>query len=546
MTEEVVSQPVRLGMQEQVRAMLLNRRDQSRLERLALRAAKQSKPDPNLAPVLFFNASTRLVGLSQNAAFAFLASLGLQQAGVPVVHFGCRAGMSRCVLGTVRRKPEEPPPCRKCIAQSVRLYSHAPAVWFEFEPDPGLDKALRDLDVAGLSQFSYPLNGKLMPLGDLVLSSIRWALRRFDLEDDESTRFFLRAYILSAYRLAQEYTTLIDRLEPGTLVIFNGVLYPEATACWVGKQMGQRVVTFEVAYQPFSVFFSDGLATRYPINIPGDFTLSPAQDAQLDRWLEKRFSGNFTMAGIQFWPEIHGLDGKLAEKMGQFRQVVPIFTNVIYDTSQVDTNRAFTNMFDWLDYLLPVLRGNPDTLFVIRAHPDEMRPGKESRQNVQMWVEASGAGELPNVFFIPSRDFVSSYELVSRSKFVLAYNSSIGLEATLLGTPVLAAAEARYTQYPIVYLPGTAAAYGQQVKSLLEAEEVAVPEEFATNARRFLYYQLFRASLPYGEFLESAARPGFVHLRSFPLEFLHPNQCQTNQVILEGILNGKPFLLPEN
>lgn len=546
MTEEVVSRPVQLGLGEQMRAMLLHRRDQHRLERLALRAAKQSKPDPNLAPVLFFNASTRLVGLSQNAAFSFLASLGLQQAGVPVVHFGCRAGMSRCVLGTVRRNPQEPPPCKKCIAQSVRLYSHAPTVWFEFAAEPGLQEALRDLDVAALSRFSYPFHGKNMPLGQLVLSSIRWALRRYDLEENESTRFFLRAYILSAYRLAQEYAALINRLEPGTLVIFNGILYPEATAVWVANKMAQRIVTFEVAYQPFSVFFSDGLATRYPINIPPDFTLSGAQNEQLESWLEKRFSGNFTMAGIQFWPEIRGLDGRLAEKMEQFKQVVPVFTNVIYDTSQVDTNLAFQNMFDWLDHLLPILRKYPDTLFVIRAHPDEMRPGKESRQNVQMWVEASGAGDLPNVTFIPSRDFVSSYELVIRSKFVLAYNSSIGLEATLLGTPVVAAAEARYTQYPIVYLPETAASYEMQVKSMLEAEKVTVPAEFASNARRFLYYQLFRASLPYGEFLESAARPGFVHLRNFPLEYLHPNQCQTNQVILDGILNGKPFLLPEN
>ncbi len=537
---------MQLGFREQITTLLINQRDQRRLERLALRAAKKSRPDPNLAPVLFFNASTRLVGLSQNAAFSFLASLGLQQAGVPVVHFGCHAGMSRCVLGTVRRRPEELPPCKKCIAQSVRLYSHAPTLWFKFAAEADLQEALHGLDVEALSRFTYPLNGKMMPLGRLVLSSIRWALRRHDLEDDETTRFFLREYILSAYHLAQEYAALIDQLVPGTLVIFNGILYPEATACWVGKQMGKRVVTFEVAYQPFSVFFSEGLATRYPIDIPTDFVLSPAQNQQVERWLEKRFSGKFTMAGINFWPEMRGLDGQLAEKMGQFRQVVPVFTNVIYDTSQVNTNLAFETMFDWLDHLLPILRTHTDTLFVIRAHPDEMRPGKESRQNVQMWVEASGAGSLPNVFFIPSREFISSYELASRSKFVLAYNSSIGLEATLLGTPVVAAAEARYTQFPIVYLPETAEDYQQQVETLLAADEAPVPPEFAANARRFLYYQLFRASLPFGEFLESAARPGFVHLRSFPLEYLHPDQCLTNQVILDGILNGKPFLLPEN
>jgi hypothetical protein len=545
MTEEIVSQPIRLSLRDQLKTMLLNRRDQQRLEKLALEAAKKSRPDPAVDPVLFFNASTRLVGLSQNAAISFLASLGLQQAGVPVIHFGCRAGMSRCVLGTVRRSPQEPPPCQKCITQSIRLYSHAPVVWFKYQGDPELMAILEELDVPALSRFKYSLGGTEIPLGALVLHSIRWAQRRHDLEDDEATRFFLREYILSAYHLAQEYDALINQLEPGTLVIFNGILYPEATARWVGLQRGFRVVTYEVGYQPFSAFFSDGQATRYSIEIPDYFELDTTQNARLDAYLENRIAGKFTMAGIRFWPEMRSLDPALQRQIEDYHQVVPVFTNVIYDTSQVDTNVAFKHMFDWLDHLLPIIRNHTDTLFVIRAHPDEQRPGKESRQSVQMWVDANRAAELPNLVFIPSREFVSSYELVAHAKFVLVYNSSIGLEATLLGTPVVCGATARYTQYPIVYFPQTPQAFQEQVEGMLAADELHLPPEFSTNARRFLYYQLYRASLPFGDFIESAERPGFVHMQSFPLTNLQPGLCPSNQVILDGILNQKPFLLPE-
>lgn len=526
--------------------MLINRRDRQRLTRLALKAAKQARPDASIKPVVFFNASTRLVGLSQNAAFSFLTALGLQQAGVPVVHFGCRAGMTRCVLGTVRRSPQEPPPCQKCIAQSERLFGHAPIVWFKYRPNPGLEAALAGLDLTALSQFEYAFDGGTIPLGRLVLHSLRWALRQHDLQDDDTTRFFLGEYIKSAYQLATDYAALLDRLEPGSLVIFNGIMYPEATARWVGQRRNYRVITFEVAYEPFSAFFSSELATRYPIDIPADFQLSAGQNQQLDAYLENRFQGNFSMAGIQFWPEMRGVNPALLERMKSFRQVVPVFTNVIYDTSQIDTNVAFAHMFDWLDHLLPVMRSHPDTLFVIRAHPDEKRPGKESRQSVQNWVADHQVEALPNVVFIRSREFVSSYELIQRSKFVLVYNSSIGLEATLLGTPVVCAAQARYTQYPIVYFPQTVIAFQKQVEALLSAEQVELPDEFAANARRFLYYQLFRASLPFGDFIESAARPGFVHLRSFPLVTLHPDVCVTTRVIRDGILHHQPFLLPED
>ncbi len=50
--------------------------------------------------MIFFNASTRLVGMSLNAAFQQTAAWALRLAGTPVIHFVCQAGLSRCVLGT--------------------------------------------------------------------------------------------------------------------------------------------------------------------------------------------------------------------------------------------------------------------------------------------------------------------------------------------------------------------------------------------------------------------------------------------------------------
>ena len=122
---------------------------------------------------------------------------------------------------------------------------------------------------------------------------------------------------------------------------------------------------------------------------------------------------------------------------------------------------------------------------------------------------------LPNVVFIDSQEYISSYELIQRAKFVMVYNSSIGLEATLMGKPVLCGGQARFTQYPIVFFPDTPARYRQQAEGFLSAEQVTFPTEFSRNARRFLYFQLFRASLPFEEYLEPGSQPGFVKLRNF-------------------------------
>jgi len=542
-----------------LQARLNNWRNHWRVTHMARQVAAHARPDADKSPVAFFCASARLGGLSQNAAFALLTSWGMRLSGVEVKHFVCRYGMSHCVLGTNRQDYRTPPPCTACERQSQRMYQAADVHWFEYHPDSNLADALQDLSVEQLCQFEVSLAASdskeppaSIPLGRLVLPSIRWALRRHTLPDDEDTRFLLRKYMLSAYNIALEFAAFLDEVKPGAAVIFNGILYPEASARWAAQQRGLRVITHEVSFQRFSAFFTEGEATAYPIDIPEDFELSPQQNALLDTYLEQRFQGKFTMAGIRFWPEMRGLDETFIQKATQFRQLVPIFTNVVYDTSQVHANQVFEHMFAWLDLVLEVIRAHPDTLFVIRAHPDEMRPGtaKQSRESVQQWVVQNEVAALANVVFIDSQEYISSYELIQRAKFVCVYNSSIGMEATLMGVPVLCGGKARFTQYPIVFFPDTPEAYRQDFETFLEAAAIEAPPEFERNARRFLYYQLFRASLGFENYLEDGGRKGYVQLKPFSWQALLPMNSPTIDVLVRGIAgtrqtNGPLFLLED-
>ena len=522
-----------------------------------LHGIAKSEADARLPkPVALFNASTRLTGISLNAAFSLLASLGLQMAGIPVVRFACQAGMSRCVLGTDRNDPSKPPPCQPCIAQSSWLYSDAPVIPFIYKHTQHLMDALQDLSLEQLGEFEYlppglpgaePPVDKVpspVPLGRLVIPSIRWVLRRHHLPDEEPTRFLLREYILSAYRVAQEFSAFLDTVDPQAVIVFNGQFFPEATARWLSIQRGIRTVTHEVGLLPFSAFFTTGEATAYPLHVPEDFELDESQNKRLDEYLSQRFQGQFSMAGIHFWSEMKGLDESFLQRAASFKQIVPVFTNVIFDTSQPHSNVIFPHMFAWLDLVLEFARQHPDTFFVLRAHPDEARPGKASQESVSQWVKQNQADSLANLIFVDSQQSLSSYELIHRSKFVMIYNSTIGLEASILGTPVLCAGRARFTQLSTVFFPTTSQQYRQQAEDFLEAEKIQVPPEFKRNARRFLYYQLFRSSLPLGDFLqEDGIWPGFVKLRDFPAQKLTPSVSPAIKAILDGVLHNGDFLL---
>jgi hypothetical protein len=531
--------------------------------KIASVARDVARKEPQLrgAPVVFFKASTGIDDLSWNSGFHLLTSWALRLQGVPVAYFACNSGMSKCVLGANRDDPHKEMPCKSCVKQSKALYAGVQADkytgrqvdkhtsrqvdkytdtqvnWFGFERNSELVTRISSLLVPELSTFYF----HDLPLGALCLPGLRWVLRIHHLNDDENTRYLLREYILSAWNVARKFSDFLDQTQPRAVVVFNGQFFPEATARYIAQKRGLRVITHEVGLEPATAYFTEGEATAYPIRIPDEFELNEAQNAKLDAYLSKRSKGDFTMAGVKFWTDMKGLDESFLLKAAGFKQIVPVFTNVIFDTSQPHANTVFEDMFDWLDLTLEVIREQPETLFVIRAHPDELRVRKSSRETVEGWADSREVRKEPNVVFVGPREELSSYELIQKSKFVMVYNSTIGLEASIMGMPVLCAGKARFTQYPTVFFPQSIEEARRKMKEFLAAEKIEVPAEFKRNARRFLYYQLYRASLPFGKFLEPSVRVTQTRLKSFKLERLL--ESESIKTVLDGILNNGDFLL---
>ncbi|MBI5298081.1 MAG: hypothetical protein HY869_21605 [Chloroflexi bacterium] len=525
------------------------------------RQVAQREPEPKGAPIVFFKASTGIDDLSWNSGFHLLASWALRLRGIPVAYFACNAGMSHCVLGTNRDDPHKAPPCRSCVMQSQSLYAGVPVEggalslskgstlnvegqrsqvnWFEFERDPQLVLAIEKLSLQNLMNFVW----KEIPLGPLCLPGLRWILRIHHLSDDGNTRHLLREYILSAWNVARKFADFLDLTQPRAVLVFNGQFFPEATARWVAQKRGLRVITHEVGFQPATAFFTEGEATASPIPLPEAFEMNAEQNAKLDAYLAKRFQGDFTMAGIKFWADMQGLDESFLQKAAGFKKIVPVFTNVIFDTSQPHANTVFEDMFDWLDLTLEIIREHRDTLFVIRAHPDELRVRKASRETVAGWAESRALETEPNVVFVGPKETLSSYELILKSKFVMVYNSTIGLEAAIMGAAVLCAGKARFTQYPIVFFPQTVDEVRRKTEEFLNADKIDVPAEFKRNGRRFLYYQLYRTSLPFGDFLEPSVRTTQTRLKTFSLDKLLESDAVN--AILDGVLKNEDFLLNE-
>jgi hypothetical protein len=100
-----------------------------RWKRLSHQVKNHTQTQQEIPPVIFFNASTRLQAVSQNAAYSYLTLQALRRQGVPVIQFACKAGLSRCTLGSNRDDVNQEPPCAKCVAQSRALFDDLSTRW---------------------------------------------------------------------------------------------------------------------------------------------------------------------------------------------------------------------------------------------------------------------------------------------------------------------------------------------------------------------------------------------------------------------------------
>ena len=280
--------------------------------------AEKSFPDDlfssTVKPVVIFNASTRLSGLSQNAGFSLITSLALQKNNIPTHHVYCDHGLHPCVLGTDRDDPETTPPCRECTRTSRLILKNGNAHALTFKPDSKLTKAINGLSLDQLLSFSF----EGIQIGEMILPSMRWILRKHHLADNAIHRALAQKYIQSAWNVFQHFSHLLDMLDPSIVLVFNGMFYPEAMARLAAQLRNIPVISHEVGMLPFSAFFTDQEATAYPVKVDGDFQLSKTQEARLDEYLGNRFQGNFQTAGVRFWSEIKQFSPELTEKINQF------------------------------------------------------------------------------------------------------------------------------------------------------------------------------------------------------------------------------------
>ncbi len=185
--------------------------------------------------------------------------------------------------------------------------------------------------------------------------------------------------------------------------------------------------------------------------------------------------------------------------------------NLRWDSAALSRTRLFPTVEEWITALVQWVATEPEARLCIRQHPAERNKVTASSDDVGALVrKINTAGE--RVRFVAAEDPVNSYDLLRTARVVLPFTSTLGMEAPMLGIPVVTSAKNYYETFRFASRAESPEHYfqliGQAIRGELtvssEASEDAALVYYLTQHCNFLL-TVFTAEAT--EFLEWAKLP---------------------------------------
>lgn len=142
--------------------------------------------------------------------------------------------------------------------------------------------------------------------------------------------------------------------------------------------------------------------------------------------------------------------------------VVPL--NYRLDTAAMCRQRLFSSINEWMRALVTWGESHPEISIAFRQHPCEKIPAFRSKEDYS-WISEKSA---PNIRFIAAEDLVNTYDLLADCRVVLPYSSRVGIEASVLGKPVVLAASVYYERMAFAQLALSKEAYFDLIEENLK------------------------------------------------------------------------------
>jgi hypothetical protein len=166
--------------------------------------------------------------------------------------------------------------------------------------------------------------------------------------------------------------------------------------------------------------------------------------------------------------------------------------NLRWDAAALGRQDIFPSVHDWISFLLCLAGELESVSFVFRQHPAERIPGYQSSDDFASFISARNP-DPRRIRFVAAADPVNTYDLLRNCKLVLPQTSSIGVEAGMLGIPVVLAGPAYYDSFSFVQRATSRENYEKLIRHAINPRDDRLDETRRTAEQ--VYYLVQKCNL---------------------------------------------------
>lgn len=444
--------------------------------------------------------------------------------------------------------------CQSCSSYAKQFYEQAKfnVDWLSNYSDHNdISEANKQLDNLHFNDYrSFTYNG--LPIGELVRPSVCHFTRTENIEahgkNDYVIRNIYKNFLIGSIIMTKVCNRILDKYTPDIIVMINGLFMSERVMLELSKIRTIKSIVIESGLRPDTICLINDHYIDYS-KVDGweeksSTCLTEAQEACLDRYIDSRRAGSGQT--VDYWTDSLKDKDSIREQLNLkgFKKIVLLFPNITWDSALYGLDVMFHTLHEWINKTISYFEKHPSDCLIIRTHPAEKTWQGAMRDSIYTWINESYPKGLPdNIKVIAPDDPISSYSLMELADFGLVFSSTAGLEMTLLGKPVVVVGRVHFWGRGFTIDPVTEQDYYYTLDRLLGSNNVDRNDTNLTLARRYTYFIFYEASFPIKFIYTNNYRisPPELHLNTYK-ELLYGND-EALDVICDGIVNDKPFIL---
>ena len=330
--------------------------------------------------------------------------------------------------------------------------------------------------------------------------------------------------------------------KPDIVIVPNGTIQEMGVVYRVARHLNLPTVTFEFSDQRERIWLAqDSEIMRHDTDdlwaARGQEPLDETKFQQLKDLFAARVDAKTWKNFTRQWQDTPTQGGEsVRKKLGlDDRPVILLATNVLGDSLTLGRQVFSKSMAEWIEKTVCYFAERQDVQLVIRVHPGEVLTHGTSMVDV---IKAA-LGDIPDHFrLIEPDEKINTYDILDITDLGLVYSTTVGLEMSMRGIPVIVAGQTHYRNRGFTNDPTTWEMYFSTLDDKLgNLDSAQLTQEQVELAWRYAYLFFFVYPKPFPWHLLDLK--GDIQTR--PIDFVLSDEGSARYAETFDYLAGKPL-----